>query len=135
MGLEVWIPTFGIPMFGLFVNVLVRIVRKLPQSAVPDLILSFAMIDALIAMDSAHFEKFVQTSAVKEAVPHVYGFLALVVFFSWIFGVIELERQLLNSYKATGRMLSFRGIAMLFASLVWATIVVFATLIPFSYRT
>lgn len=133
--LAVWIPTFGIPVFGLLANVYLRLRCKLPQSAVPDLILAFALIDSLIAMDADHFAKFVQMGWIKDAVPHVYGLTALIGFGLWALAVVDIELKLFEHYKAHGRYLDFRAIRLLFTSLVLATLVVFTSLFPFAYKS
>lgn len=106
----------------------------MPQSAVPDLILCFAIFDALVAMESHHFTKFIQASFVKEAVPHYFGLLALITLILWFFAVMDLERQLLESHKQPRSLLNLRTITLLFVSLLLASAVIIFSVFPFTYR-
>jgi hypothetical protein len=68
MDLGFWIPVLGVPLAALFSNVVVRKLRGLPQSALPDIMLCFVVFDALVAIQNEDFKKLIHLDFVKDAV-------------------------------------------------------------------
>jgi hypothetical protein len=85
MDLGFWIPVLGVPLAALFSNVVVRKLRGLPQSALPDIMLCFVVFDALVAIQNEDFKKFIHLDFVKDAVIGVYVVFLIMNLVLWFY--------------------------------------------------
>src|SRR4051812_18660579 len=89
--LRFWIPVLGIPILAFFANIVVRVIQRLPQSALPDIILCFVVFDALVAIQNEEFSRFVRMSALRDATIAVYVALLFLNLIIWFVSVSSLE--------------------------------------------
>lgn len=134
MNAAFWIPCLGLPLAALFSNVVVRLLRKLPQSALPDLILCFVVFDGLVAIQHDDFEKFIRIAFVKEAALAWYVlwfFLNIVI---WLLSITDLEHRLVMCHEQNKTLLTKQGILLLGASIVVCSLVILISVTPFAYQ-
>jgi hypothetical protein len=132
--LAFWIPCLGLPLAALFANVMVRAIRGLPQSALPDLILCFVVFDALVAIQNQDFQKFIRIGFVRDATFACYGLLLFINTVIWVLSITELEYQLVECHDTHQTILNREGMIILFYSIVVCTLVIFVSVMPFAYR-
>jgi hypothetical protein len=128
---SVWLPLLGIPLLILAINVVVRICKTLPQSAVPDLILCFVIFDLVAAAEYAHLQKYVRVDWMRESFVGIYACLAVVNIIGWSIIALDLEQKLIKCHADNGGYLNMNGAGLLLASLVLATFAASASILPF----
>jgi hypothetical protein len=129
-----WIPVLGIPLLAVFANVVLRVFKGLPQSALSDIILCFVVFDALVVIQHTEFQEFIRVPMIKEAIIPFYEFIFFLNVFLWFLAVTELERRIVSYYESSEKTLYLYGVCWQIVSIVLAIMVVFESIAPFAYR-
>lgn len=128
-----WLAALGLPLSLLAVNVAVRINRRLPQSALPDLILCFVVFDGVVAIQPHEFEQFVGVPFMKHSLTGFYVIFIIMNMAFWFTSISDWEEKLVRYYKDNVTFLTYDGMKILFKAGVLATAVMFLSVAPFVY--
>ncbi|WP_448031567.1 hypothetical protein [Bradyrhizobium liaoningense] len=130
MDFKFWIPAIGLPLIAVFANVLVRVLHGLSQSALADMVLCFAVFDAVVTIQSEDFGKLVHLFA-PESVPSVFVTLLIISLIVWFLLVVKVEKPMAECFESPYVSAKLRGMGLLLLSGVSSTAVIFLSLSPF----
>lgn len=133
MDLKFWIPALGLPLLAVFLNVIVRAINGLSQSALADTVLCFAIFDAVVTIQSEDFGKFVHFIK-PDAVQAVFVTLLIINLVGWFLLVVNVEERMVTCLASADTSTKLKGLGFMLLSGVCSTVAIFVSIAPFLLR-
>jgi hypothetical protein len=128
-----WLAALWLPLAILAVNVVVRRILGLPQSAVPDLILCFVVFDGVVAIQPHEFDRLVGLTFMKGSLTGFYVIFLVANMAIWFLVLTGWEERLADYYRSNQTVLTMDGMKIVFSAGLLATAVMFLSVAPFAY--
>ena len=129
-----WAVALVVPLLALLGNALLRWLCKLEQSSAADLILMFAVFDALVIIEHEEFRRYLSNEVLRRDIIAIYVMLLFVNFFLWIISAFYVEKKLSSAFDNRSKKYKKVPFLPLFGSYVISLFVFCSNLICFAYR-